>query len=572
MASPFLLEALVDFPDDALTAGRALTPADIDAMMALLQSLGIRRVSWGYYGDGHGGYLNPTGYHGDYDGGWRHYDDTYRGLGNPLKVAVEAGHRHGLEVYGYFKPYETGPGLIFPEGSPEAQQWGLLDCIGGRLAWMDPFVRDHLELRIQRRTDDIANPSPTTEITALRLTKSDAAPTRVTSNHIQLWASEDNWHYHPLPVKFDCTVTVETAPRDVYDQFHRLLTRKGDPVRVLTLSGFSLSEKHILVTTDISDGSGDFRNSGLALLTVLDADGREIPGSFATGGTVWCGDLIDFRNGGLTFDYGWGAGEVTLDVPNANGRQGFIAFTRGRNAYLPGALCETEPQVQQFWLACLEEMITVGVDGVDFREENHGTHTDWPEDYGYNSVVLAQCDELTGEALRRKIAQVRGDAYTAFLTACKARLTTAGKRMRYNLQADFFRPDPVPTRLLAYPANLDFQWRRWLAEGLMDEAILRTYSLPNYDTPLKTILTDDTVREMLDHCARHAVPVTFNRYVQAPGDRLPDEVKTIRADERFSGFIFYEVNTYTKFGPTPGECEISYPLVAEAAYTSNGTS
>jgi len=87
---PFLLEALVDFPDDALQAGFPLTPQHIDRMMARLAELGIRRVAWGYYGDGHGGYLMPEGFHKDYRGGWKHYADTCRQLGSPLKVARAA--------------------------------------------------------------------------------------------------------------------------------------------------------------------------------------------------------------------------------------------------------------------------------------------------------------------------------------------------------------------------------------------------------------------------------------------------------------------------------------------------
>ncbi|MHB9132406.1 MAG: hypothetical protein ACYDBB_15150 [Armatimonadota bacterium] len=563
----FRLEALVDFPDDALVNGRTLTVDDIDALMVRLKELGISRVSWGYYGDGHGGLLNPTGYTGDYEGGWPHYDATYRELGNPLKVAVEAGHRHGLEVYAYFKPYETGPGVIFPEGSPHAIAWGLLDCIGGKLGWMDPFVREHPELRIQRRSDDMPSWAATATVASIRLTKRDAAPTRITKDHLQIWTSPDNWRYQPAAVSFDLQETVETAPRDVRDQFGTLLTREGDPVRVLTLSGLQLTDKYILVSTDFTDGSGDFTNSGLALMTAVDAQGREIPGVFASGSTVWCANLMDFRQGGLTFDYGWGGGQITLDAPNSNGKQGIIAFARGRNAYLPGALCETEPAVRKFWLACLQEMIAAGVDGVDFREEGHSTHTDCPEDYGFNPVILAQCGDVQGEELLQKIAEVRGNAYTEFLAECKRRLANVGKRMRYNLQVDFFRPDPVPSRLLAYPANLDFQWRRWLDEGLMDEAILRTYSLPSYDTPLETVFADSVVKEMLDRCRQHDIPITVNRYVMAPGDNLTAELQYVRSDERFSGFIFYEVYDYLRFAPTPGDCSITYAPVANAAAT-----
>ena len=67
-------------------------------MMARLAELGIRRVSWDCEGDPVGGVLVPTN-----NTAGKNYELTYRQLGFPLKVAVEAGHRHGLEVYGYFQ-------------------------------------------------------------------------------------------------------------------------------------------------------------------------------------------------------------------------------------------------------------------------------------------------------------------------------------------------------------------------------------------------------------------------------------------------------------------------------------
>jgi hypothetical protein len=52
-SSEFMLEAFVNFPDDALQAVEPIIPQHIDAMMAALQRCGVRRVSWDYYGDGH---------------------------------------------------------------------------------------------------------------------------------------------------------------------------------------------------------------------------------------------------------------------------------------------------------------------------------------------------------------------------------------------------------------------------------------------------------------------------------------------------------------------------------------
>jgi len=554
---PFRLEALVDFPDDAITAPLALTPGHIDSLMARLAALGVHRVSWAYYGDGHGGWLMPAAYTEDYQGGWPRCADTYLNLGNPLRVAVEAGHRHGLEVYAYFKPYETGAGMLFPEGSPQAKTMGLLPHLGGQLAWMEPFVRDNPGLRLRRR-DDVPPEALTAAIRTIRLIKQDALPTRITREHLQIWTSSDNWQYQQSSVDFTLAQSVEPAPHEVRDHQGKLVTSQGEEVCVLTLAGLDLTNQYVLVTTDFTDGAGDFSNAGTAILTAHDAEGREIPGVFATGGTVWTASLVNFREGGLTFDYGWGAKLVTLDAPNLSGKSGFIAFTRGRNAYLPGSLCESEPRVQEFWLACLEEMIAAGVDGVDFREESHSSHTDTPEDYGFNDVVLQQCGDLQGDELVARIREVRGHAYTEFLRTCKTRLAASGRGMRYNLQLDFFRPDPPTARLLAYPANINFEWQRWLDEGLMDEAILRFYQLP-----FAAIFEDPVAEAMIGRCQQRGIPIVVNRYVGSAGDQLPQEIARVRADARFSGFILYETANFIEFNAAGG-CSLRLPVVEEA--------
>ncbi|MDB6168030.1 MAG: hypothetical protein JWM88_894 [Verrucomicrobia bacterium] len=580
-ARAIMRETLVDFPDDCAVAGRTLVREDIEALMTKLAGLGIRRVSWAYYGDGHGGFLVPEGfreaspYQGDEPSDWKNLAATYRALGNPLKVAVEAGHRHGIEVYAYYKPYETGPGVMFPEGTELAKRWGVLPCIGQELVWMDPFVRDHPELRIQRRTDDLPEGVASTPIAALTLTKKDAAPTRVTAEHLQIWTSPNNFQYQPKRCTFSLSESVEPSSREVRDQMGRVVTKKGDPVRVLRLTGLDLRDKFVLVTTDFAEGKPDFANSGLALLTAWDSAGREIPGCVASGGTVWGESLVDFRKSGVMFDYGWGAGEVTLDAPNHrvqkiptaelpldaaenNGKQGFIAFARGRNAYLPGALCETEPAVRAFWLRNLDEIIAAGVDGVDFREESHSTHTDHPGDYGFNPAVLAEARKRPGNLLAN-ISAVRGEAYTSFLQESHARLAKAGRKMRYNLQIDFFRDHPPTNRLLAYPANIRFEWAKWIGGGMLDGAILRFFSLP-----FDVLFHDDVTQEMISRAQAAHLPIAVNRYIDTAGDKLADEFARVATDPRFDSFIFYEVSSFISFGAKPGECVVKNPRVLKA--------
>lgn len=557
----FELETIVDFPDDVTSAERPLVPEDIDALMASLARLGIRRVSWAYYGDGIGGFLNPTDYREEYQGNWANYSAAYASY-NPLKVAVDAGHRHGLEVYAYFKPYETGPAYAFPEGSPEARRWGLLEHKGGKLPWLHPFVRDHPELRIKRLSDQVSGMPDDVEICSIRLIKSDALPTRIRKENLEIWTSTDNFRYGREVQSFSLAETVEVAGKDFCDARGNVLTRRGSEVRVLTLEGLSLRQKYILVTTNFREGTPDFANSGLELMRALDARGLEIPGVFANGGAIAFMNLNNFRSGGLMFDHGRGATVVRLDASNQDGRSGLIAYTRGRNEYLAGALCETEPAVQRFWLTCLEDMLQAGVDGIDFRDENHSTHTDHPDEYGFNEVVLKHAAMLPGR-LVENVARVRGDAYTEFLAACSRRLRAAGVKMRYNLQLDYLRPSPPVDRFLAYPRNVEFQWRRWLEDDLFDSVIARTFALPH-----SSLYDDQLALEIIEAFRAKGKPITVNRYIGArhAGENLLAELKRVRDDGRFAGFIFYEVYDFISFGRAPGQCRVTSPLV-EAAWS-----
>ncbi len=544
----FKTEVLVDFLDDALCADHVLNAHDVEAMMRTLADAGVRRVVWAYYGDGHGGWMLPEGIReGRSDYG--QCRAAYRALGNPLRLAVEYGHRYGLEVYAYFKPYETGVSMVIPEGSPEAIRYGLLSHVGGRLAAMDPFVLNHPQMRIHRCPGPVAKAGP---ICAMKLIKRDAGSTRVDTNHLQLWTSEHNYRYERLPARLQVSESIEPAPVAVRDQNGVLLTRQGDPVRILTLSGFHIDAPYVLVTTDYTEGPSDFSNSGAAMLKALDDEGAEIRGVTASGAGCWLASRVDFRQWGLIFDWGWGRSLCTLDEANTNGHKGIIAFARGKNPTLPTALCETEPRVQTFWLDNIREMINAGVDGVDFREENHSTHTDEPEAYGYNPVVLEQC--RPGMILASEVARVRGDAYTVFLNRARGLLADSGRKMRYHLNMDWFRPDPPPGRALAFPANIRFDWRRWIKDGLLDEAVLRSY---HYRTRM---LTDPFGAEVVEACHAAGIPVCFNHHVFDDDSWYREEAFRVAADGRFTGLILYESHSFLRM-TEDGRCVFTLPEV-----------
>jgi len=261
--SRFRLEALVDFPDDALKT--VITPAHVDAMMAKLREMGVTRVSWAYYGDGHGGYMLPS----ELNDRWHNYAQTLKALENPLRVAVEAAHGHDMELYAYYKPYETGPGISLPDGSPEGRGFGRLRQKGGWLTWMDPFIMDHPNLRIRHKPGDAIEDISNVPICAIKLVKRDDSTTRITKEHLQIWSSQFNYRYQQLKLDFTLQESVEPSPQEVRDINGVLITKKGAPVRILTVSGFRLTEPYILVTTNFTDGKPDFGNTGTNMFVAL---------------------------------------------------------------------------------------------------------------------------------------------------------------------------------------------------------------------------------------------------------------------------------------------------------------
>lgn len=566
MANPFTLETLVDFPDDALSTPLTITPAHIDSLMVTLKARGIGRVIWAYYGDGHGGWFGPMGIERLAHGGviaddqnfWGANARTYLTLGNPLRVTVEAAHRHGIEVYAYFKPYETGPAASFPEGSPEGIEWGRVPHLGGYYTWLDPFVAANQHLRIKRRTDDLWPGHDAATISTIKLTKKDAAPTRIKASNIEVWTSGLNRGYRRSDVKFAFSETVESSPREVRDVYGNVVTKQGDPVRVLTLSGLHLDDRFIAVTTDFVDGEPDFENAWDRLVTCFDARGREIPGSIATGTAIWFPELERFPEAGMQYDTGRGPEVVALDVPRDAARhagprsnahraaeqtkvRGVIGFTRGRNLYLSGAMCETEPEVRAYWMRSLAEILEAGVDGVEFRVENHSCHSDSPEDYGFNPAVMAEVRDHQNPL--PEITAIRTEAYTDFLRDAKREIARRGRKMRVNLNVDWFRPahERPGSRRLAYPANIEFDWRKWIDEGLLDEAVLRVFA-----KPLDGVWGGDaTAIEMVRRCNDRRIPISVNRYVWM-NERLSEEFERVRADGRFAGFVLYETWSYTK--------------------------
>ena len=585
---PFKLSMTVDFFGDG---GRGLyTPQTLDLMMREARRLGVTRVYWQYLGDleqdryGAGTNMLRTP--------WAKYGPlTLAAIGEPLEAAVRAAHGRGLEIFGVLKPYHTGMSATYPEGSPDSDPATPMRRIGGSLQCFNPFMERFPHTRIQRRPVKGPPNLRDVPIRRIRLIKRDDSPTRIRARHLEIWSSPDNYRYGCRQVDFQLEETVEPSLQENRDYYGQIVTKKGDPVRVLSLTGLDLRDRYLVVATNFRGGSTDFENTALGMIQVFGPDPEALPIVLATRDATWVRPR-DFRTYGLEFDSGYGTRLLHLDGvwgPAAEGSTpkesqtrswhehraelgrgsggGFIAFARGKNEYLPVAPCEFYPEVQRLWRWRVKRMLEKGVDGVVLRVSAHGTLTDEPYEYGFNPPVVEAYRERHGVDIRREefdpdlLGALRGEAYTRFVRQASAMTRRAGKLFQLQVHTEAFRPDPVFGQLMGFPANIQFAWRQWLEEGLADAVTLRSSwyeaaedpldGSPPWRSRLSNVLADPVVGEVLEVAKDLELPVYLNRYVAraVPIREYADDLERIWRDRRFAGFDLYEFFHLTRATP-----------------------
>jgi hypothetical protein len=566
------LNVTVDFPDDICKGPFDLTR--LDEMMAEIQGIGARRVNWMYYGE-----VSPDDpLNGNvWNAHWATYGpQTIATIGEPLRAAVKLAHARGMEIYSVLKPYNGGLSGTYPTGSPEAGSKSKLTRIGGTVQQVIPFLENNPEMRLQRRpfAGSEAAMNPVTEI---RLIKANQSETRLRPENLRIWVSQDNFKYRPLEIVPEGSVGIEIATREVRDYHGNILTCVGDPVQVVRLMGLELRDLFMVLTTTWTNGTGDFRNTPIGMVELHGQDGQQIECVVATHAAAWV-QPRDFRSYGLEFDMGYGHLPVTLDEPwqgilknpweafsgedefaeqalfGKGPTGGFVGIARGRNEFLAAAPCEVYDEVRTMWLGWVQAMLDAGVDGVNLRISAHGCLSDEPESYGWNPPVLEAYREKfgSGPIEPTKLATVRGDYYTDFLRESSALVRAQGKKLQVHLHAEAFRPDRVFGQQYGVPDNIDFQWRRWIKEGLIDEVYLRTSWFEAAEDPLGSnatnrsqlslMLADPVVTEMMEAAGKNHLPVTLNRYIgrAAALAEYLDDLEFVARDGQFAGFDVYE--------------------------------
>ena len=420
---PFILSATVDFPDDVIPGpydGRLL-----DDLMGTLKSMGVRRVYWLYYGD-----VEPDSFWAGslYENPQIPYGtQTLEAIGEPLKASAPVAHRHGLEIYGVLKPYNTG--MSGSNGPCSGRRLSGIERIGGAVPQVIPFLERYPHTPLRRRPNIRA--SHGVPVSRIRLLKRDASPTRVRPENLQLWTSKDNGRYSRLDAALSVTERLEPAPCEVRNYYGELVVAKGAPVRTLTIDGLNIRERFVVVTTDFKDEAGDFINTACGMVEAYGGDSSApLPVVVASRGAFWSGPR-DLGNNAPDFDSGLGHIEIPLDVNASSEREGFfwnrlaggglVGFAQGKNDYLPGTVSEVYPEVHRLWDGWVDRILETGVDGIDIRVSSHGSLVDEPWEYGFDEPVVEAyrlkhgADPWSSPDDLVRFSRLRGQHFTSFI-------------------------------------------------------------------------------------------------------------------------------------------------------------
>ena len=479
---------------------------------------------------------------------------TLENLDNPMAAGCRMAHERGMEFIGVLKPYENGPSHATPRSVMLENGWIGLPGIGG-VYRVEPWTLARPEMRVRVREADLPVGLEKVPVTRIQLRQKDMTPVRITKENLEIWASENNDGYRKLDLEFNLSEGVDTCPHDVVEIDGNLVTSAGDEVRVLDISGLNLLDPFIAVTTNFTDRDGTFTNTAVEMVRAFGPDDKPLPIVVASHKAIWRIDR-DFRRGDLEYDTGLGSATVRLDVSNSEASfenwlsraedapDGVVAFAKGRNRHVSGSSCEGEPDVRAYWMEWVSDCIAAGVDGVDVRISCHSSWTDSPEIYGFNQPVCEEYERRYGVNPDLEpydpqlLADLRGDLYDRFVRAARERLTSAGLAFHHHVEIESFRPDAAPARTRSRPGHINFHWRGWLKNGLIDEV-----TLFGRQWQPERILADEFIQEMLDEINAHGVPGHLSLPVgisRQDGNRLADQIEIAYRSNQLGGYTMYE--------------------------------
>lgn len=173
----------------------------------------------------------------------------------------------------------------------------------------------------------------------------------------------------------------------------------------------------------------------------------------------------------------------------------FQLLSREGDDPLWGVYSFGHPEVVDYWISQVKEILTYQPDGILFSDRTHSNMSLRQIEYGFNPPVIERYEELFGGDPRdsehydlEKFSTVQGAFYTDFLRQASNEIHDAGAR--FMVKASWNQKDDrIAGRLGALHKSF-FQWETWIEEGLIDELVIGgdaatgtgpEFVLPNFD-------------------------------------------------------------------------------------------
>jgi len=324
--------------------------------------------------------------------------------------------------------------------------------------------------------------------------------------------------------------------------------------------------KYILVRCSIADNQGDFTNERGNIIEMEGPDHGNIPSIISAGPVEYKGlrnsylqsilskfnkyiqlpevqaELLDQKKWDKHFHDYYSFHEDYLSKGKITNlytldREGYIAAACGKPEYMLGVLNPTYPEVREYWLDMVRYCLDRGVDGINFRHENHIRSSEYWE-YGFNDPVIEAAGGKTDYA---SIMRINGDAYTQFLIEARDLVKSYGKSIALHLHTHMLFPDDRGY-LIGLPPNFEWQWQKWIKE-IADEFELRGI----------TSLRSWNLRQVLDIFSSVTKEANKPFYVQGivgdgkrPYEFTTQEMNMINNHPGVDGYILYETASYTR--------------------------
>ena len=482
-----------------------------------IADLGVKRLYWIYYGGLDHGFWEPVGDYFIYVD--KDVAKTFASIGkNPLELATKYAHENGMEIYAEIKPFDMCVmGLTFPTGSELAQKFGKLDVLGGVVYPGMAFPLTHPELLMRRRSVE-KQLDPVEKIVIQGNNKQVKLP-----DNIEVWVSKDNWKYK----KYDKPYSMDKSDGRI------------------VIKGLEIGEKFMAVSVPDNQKERTIENTLDNLVKVYDIRGKQVsftyglsPRShpFAAGPNCKPGGV--FREDGFAFDSGdlgmptlcLSASYVTNSFYALDNSYGVLGIAIGQNQFIPGTMEPAEPKARQYWLDMISEALDYGIDGVDLRIMGHTNILEWGQ-YGFNPPIVEEykkrygVDILTQDYDKEKLRTLRGEYYTQFLREVKQLTKKRDKKLQLHLFEMIEGSADTPTL-----AEIHFDWRQWLDEGIPDAVTYKFFNAESYATHFG--------RELIAKCNAKNIPIYWCSSA-SQGAR----------NAGLDGAVLYEFITYFKTQP-----------------------